>query len=145
LFNVKFVKTLLIHDENGKVVDFISYNFYELHDQSINYEDLNSEQIIRAANILVYSSLKTRPDLLLINSIKQISKDKNDVVYVNDMMNISDAILSKIKRSGEETDDEETGAVFDMQFIKTGIKNHLIGYNFGCECVRQNMLYWFMV
>jgi hypothetical protein len=145
LFNTKFVKTLLVHNSDGKIVDFISYNFYDLYHHDANYTELKPEQIIKAANILMYTSLESRPDLLLINVVKQISKDKNDVVYVNDMMNISNALLSKIKHGGDETDDEEVNAVFDMQFLKTGIKHHIIGYNFGCESIRQNMLYWMMV
>ena len=145
LFNNKFVKTLLVHNTEGKVVDFIAYNFYEVYHRNTKYEDLKPENIIRASYILMYTSLETRSDLLMINALKQISKDKIDIVYVNDMMNISDVILSKIKHGGEETDDEEINAVFDMQFIKTGIKHHLVGYNFGCESVRQNMLYWLII
>ncbi len=114
-------------------VDFVSYNFYDVLNNTNN-------NIIKASNILMYTSLKTRSDLIIINILKQISFDKCHVVYMSDMMQNSDVLLSNLKTSDQDTDDEEENAIYDLNFLKTGKKTFINLFNWKCAQLTQNMI-----
>jgi glycylpeptide N-tetradecanoyltransferase len=137
LFNDNYVKTILVLDEKSRVVDFISYNFYDILNPN-----RETDNIIKTANILMYSSIETRVDLLFINVLKHINKDKIHLLYINDMMHTNDAILSSLKLSTDDTDDEEEHATYDLNIIKTSKKTFINLYNWQCEKFKQNMVSW---
>jgi glycylpeptide N-tetradecanoyltransferase len=137
LFNEKYVKTILVLDETKNVVDFISYNFYDI----IN-PNKETDNEIRTANILMYSALETRIDVLFINVLKHINMDKIYLLYINDMMHTNNAILSNLKLSTDDTDDEEENATYDFNIVKTAKKTFINLYNWKCEKFKQNMVSW---
>jgi hypothetical protein len=141
MFDDRYVKTIIVmsDEEPHKPVDFISYNFYDIVDTNI---ELGNDNIIKTANILMYSSNVVRSDLLFINILKQISFDKIHIVYINDMMHSNEAILSNIKNADEDTDDEEENAAYDMNIVKTRKKTFINLYNIECESLKQNMVSW---
>lgn len=146
MFNDKYVKTYLImpdpNDEikNDKAIDFVTYNFYDI----INTQNKTSDNVIKVANILMYSSNSVRPDLIFINIMKQISFDKIQIVYLMDMMESNEIILSSIKNADEDTDDEEENATCDMNIIKTNKKVFINLFNLRCESFKQNMVSWLL-
>ena len=137
MFNEKYVKTVLIMDENGLPVDFVSYNFYDI----IN-TNKNDDNIIKVANLLMYSSNNIRVDLIFINILKQISYDKIELLYIMDIMHNNEIILSNVKNADEDTDDEEENASYDMNIVKTGKKLFINLFNIKCESFKQNMVSW---
>lgn len=144
MFNNKYVKTLLVMSDNNnesKVVDFITYNFYDL--VNTNKKD-GEDRIIKVANILMYSALNVRPELLMINVLKQISFDKIHVVYVNDMMHTNEAILSNVKNGDEDTENEEESAMYDMNLVKTNKKTFLNLFNIESSIYKQTMVSWLL-
>lgn len=138
MFNDRYAKTVLVYTEenDNTPVDFITYNFYDIYRGGNN--------VIKAANILMYSSNVIRPDLLFINIFKQISYDGIYIVYINDIMQSNEAILSTAKFGDEDTDDEEKDAAYDMNMIRTSKKTFLSFYNLSCEPLKQNMVSWIM-
>ena len=144
MFNNKYVKTLLVMSDNNnesKVVDFITYNFYDL--VNTNKKD-GEDRIIKVANILMYSALNVRPELLMINVLKQISFDKIHVIYVNDMMHTNEAILSNVKNGDEDTENEEESAMYDMNLVKTNKKTFLNLFNIESSIYKQTMVSWLL-
>ncbi|VBB17873.1 glycylpeptide N-tetradecanoyltransferase 1 [Yasminevirus sp. GU-2018] len=140
MFDEKYVKTLLVYDEEGdKPVDFITYNFYDIIDTN---KTAGEDNVIKVANILMYSSNCVRPDLLMINVLKQISYDKIHIVYLNDMMHSNEAILSNVKNGDEDTDDDERGAAYDMNLIRTRRKTFLNLFNIESGVYKQTMVSW---
>lgn len=141
MFNDKYVKTILIMSDDDSIktpVDFITYNFYDI----INTEKTEGDNVIKAANLLMYSSNEIRPDLIFINIIKQISFDKIHIVYVMDMMHNNEFILSNVKNADEDTDDDEENASYDMNIVKTGKKLFINLFNWRCGSFQQNMISW---
>ncbi len=138
-FDNKYVKTFLImnNDDLTLPVDFISYNFYDLKNT-----EKTENNIITCANILMYSSNETQPDLLFINILKQLSADKIQIVYVTDMMHSNEFILSSVKNADSDTDDNEENALYDMNIMKTGKKFFINLFNWKCQSLTQNMLSW---
>jgi hypothetical protein len=151
MFNTKYVKTLLVMNDSNVPVDFVTYNFYDLINTSINTNDKinnndnnNNNNIIKVANFLMYSANETRSDLLFINTLKQIAYDKNHVLYINDMMHNNEIILSNVKSSDVDTDDEEENAIFDHMIVKTGKKTFLNMFNWKTEPFKQNTVSWLL-
>lgn len=140
LFDSRYVKTIFALDKDKKPVDFITYMHYDI----INPDNKESNNKIKAANILMYSSNKIRVDLLFINVLKHISQDGIYIVYINDMMHTNDMILSNVKNADEDTDDEEQNATYDNCVIKTGKKTFINLYNWKCKTMRQDMVSWFI-
>lgn len=141
MFDEKHVKTIIVMNEDNKPVDFITYNFYDIIDTNKKETDDN---IIKAANILMYSSHDVTPEILMINVLKQISYDKIHIVYINDIMHSNEAILSNVKNANDDTDDEEESAICDMNIIKTGKKIFINLYNIECSVFKQNMVSWLL-
>lgn len=143
MFNDKYVKTIIImsDEEDGpqKPIDFITYNFYDIVDTNAKPD---TDNIIKTANVLMYSSNIVRVDLLFINILKQISYDKIHIVYINDMMESNEVILSNVKNADEDTDDEEENATYDMNIVKTRKKTFITLYNIECESLKQSMVSW---
>lgn len=146
LFNEKYAKTYIIMSdseetsEGGRPIDFVTYNYYDI----INTENKTSDNIIKAANVLMYSSNEARPDVIFINLLKQLSFDKIHIVYVMDMMHSNKIILSNVKNADEDTDDEEENAVYDMNMIKSNKKFFLNLFNWKCNTLTQNMASWLL-
>lgn len=134
-FNNKYVRTLLIRDDNDNVVDFVSYRYYDI--VNTNKQDNN---IIKAANVLMYSSITINTDIIIMNLLKQVAHDKIDILYLDDMMYSSDVILNG-EKSVEEDSDNEVGN-YDMNMIKTGKKYFITLFNIKCETMKQNMVSW---
>jgi hypothetical protein len=122
-------------------VDFVTYNFYDI-DNKENKENKEGDNIIKVANLLMYSSNEVRPDLIFINILKQISFDKIHIVYMMDMMHSNEFILSNVKNADEDTDDDEEHATYDMNILKTGKKLFINLFNWRCETFKQNMISW---
>lgn len=137
LFDDKYVKTILVLDDNSKVVDFISYNFY-----NILNPNKTDDNIIKTANILMYTTLEIRVDVLFLNVLKHINMDNIHLLYINDMMHTNDAILSNLKLPNEDTDDEEENATYDLNIVKTAKKTFINLYNWKCNKFKQNMVSW---
>jgi len=148
MFNEKYVKTYLVMSDtddpnspNESVpLDFVTYNFYDI----INTENKTGDNVIKAANILMYSSNEVRLDLIFINIMKQLSHDKIQIVYLMDMMQSNEIILSNIKSADEDTNDEEENAVYDMNIVKTAKKIFINLFNWKCESFKQNMVSWIL-
>lgn len=142
MFNTKYAKTVLVYDENNVPVDFITYNTYDIYDmRDANATDTKIKKI-SAANILMYSSNVIGAEILFINVLKQISYDKIHIVYINDMMQSNEAILSNIKNADEDTDDDEENAAYDNNIIKTSKKTFITLYNIQSDIFKQNMISW---
>lgn len=147
MFDDKYVKTVFVMSEDTphRPIDFVTYNFYDIIDTTIDSNtETTKDNIIKAANILMYSSNNVRSDLLFINILKQISYDKIHIVYINDMMHSNEAILSNVKNADEDTDDEEETAAYDMNIVKTLKKTFITLYNIECESLKQTMVSWFL-
>jgi hypothetical protein len=172
MFNDKYVKTVLImrkDEKNPDVVnfdpiDFVSYNFYDLinTNKNIAEPDISKDQdskdqdskdpevkekpqtsnIVKVANLFMYSSNNVRSDLIFINLLKQISHDKIHILYIMDMMHNNEIILSNVKEGDKDTDDEEEKASYDMNIVKTGKKTFINLFNWKCESFNQNMVSW---
>ena len=141
MFNYQYVKTILIMSDDDSIkspVDFVTYNFYDID----NKENKEGDNIIKVANLLMYSSNEVRPDLIFINILKQISFDKIHIVYMMDMMHSNEFILSNVKNADEDTDDDEEHATYDMNILKTGKKLFINLFNWRCETFKQNMISW---
>ena len=139
LLNENYCTTIFVKNDNGDVVDFISYLKYDV----INTEK-EEDNKIRCAKIFMYSSNKTNPELLFINVIKQMSFDKHHIVYIPDIMHSSDFILSKIKNADEDTDDEEENAVFQYNIIKTIKTEYMNMFNIELQNMKQNNISWLL-
>jgi hypothetical protein len=138
-FNEKYARTLFILDDKDVPVDFVTYNFYDI----VNTEK-SENNVIKACNFLMYTSNKTRADLIFINTLKQMAEDKMHIVYINDMMHSNEIILSSLRDSCEDTDDEEADAVYDNNIVKTMKKTYINMYNWKCNSLKQNMVSWLL-
>ncbi len=136
-FNNNFVKTYFVLNDNLDPVDFIAYNFYEIY----NTKKLE-DNIMKMANILMYTSNEVRSDLLFINILKQLAADKMHNVFITDMMHSNEFILSSVKNADYDTDDEEENAVYDFSISKTGKKYFINLFNWKMEDLSQNMVSW---
>lgn len=136
-FNPKYVKTYFALNEKAEPVDFIAYNFYEIYNTK-----KQNDNIMKMANILMYSSNEIRSDLLFINILKQLAADKVHNVFITDMMHSNEFILSSVKCSDYDTDDEEENAVHDFNISKTGKKHFINLFNWKMEDLSQNMVSW---
>lgn len=143
-FNDKYVKTMIVMDDKNVPIDFISYNYYDIYHLDEMNKSENVTNTIRAANILMYSSINVRSDVLFINAFKQMSWDKCDIVYINDMMHSNEAILSNVKNADEDTDDEEENACYDMNIVRVHKKTYINLFNWKCNRLRQNMISWLL-
>lgn len=133
-FNDDFVTTLIVYSDD-EPVDFVTYYSY-------NVTNKKNGNIIKCANILMYSSLKVNEDVIIINALKNISFDGHHVVYVTDMMGNSDVLLAPQKMGNEDTDDEERDLAFDLNFLKTKRKTMLNLFNWKCQLLTQSMVSW---
>jgi len=138
LFNEKYVRTYII-TSNNIPVDFVSYNFYDI----VNTQR-TSDNIIKACNLLMYSSNVIASEIMFINIMKNMSFDGFDIVFINDTMNNSDIILSSLKNSNEDTDDEEENANYNLNIMKTNKKSFMTLYNLKNPLLKQNMVSWFL-
>jgi hypothetical protein len=136
-FDERYVKTYLVLNENAEPVDFISYNFYDIYNTK-----KSCDNVMRMANILMYSSNEVSPDLLFINILKQLAADKVHNVFITDMMQSSDFILSSLQHADHDTDDEDENAVYDLSISKTGKKYFMNLFNWKMEDLTQNMCSW---
>jgi len=139
-FNNKYCTTLLVYDEknpNGEAIDFVSYTTY-----SVVGKDLME---IRCADIIQYSTHKTREDVLIMNTLKQISMDGIHIVNMTDQQNSSEVLLSTSHYANEDTDDEERTAVYDLNFIKSSKKTMINLFNLKGTLIRPNMVSWLTV
>jgi hypothetical protein len=136
LFNENYTKTYLVYNDDKKPVDFITYSFYDI--------PVHDNEVIKASNILMYSSNNVITELLFINVLKQLSYDGVDIVYINDMMHNNEFILSNVKNADNDTDSDEEKAVYDMNIIKTNKKYFLTLYNLNSPVYTQNMVSWFI-
>ena len=105
-------------------------------------ENVTPNNIVKVANLLMYSSNKVRTDLIFINLLKQVSYDKIHIIYIMDMMHNNETILSNVKEGDKDTDDEEQNASYDMNIVKTGKKLFMNLFNWKCESFNQNMVSW---
>lgn len=135
-FDDRYVTTIIIYNNNAPV-DFVTYNHYDL----INKENGNT---IKCSNILMYSSIKTNEDIIIINVLKQISFDGYHVAFMSDMMGNSDVLLSSQKFADEDTDDEEQHSAFDLNFLKIGKKTMLNLFNWKCPLMKPTMVSWLL-
>ena len=87
----------------------------------------------------MYSSNYIRSDILIINAFKVISKEKHHLVYVPDMMDSSEIILSSVKKSDEDTLDEEENALFDQHLVKSKKKQFINLFNWTMPTMTQDM------
>lgn len=140
MFNDKYVKTLFVMNDN-KVVDFITYNTYNVTDSECKDEN---DKIIKVANILMYSANKVTSDILFTNTMKQLAYDKIHLVYLNDHMHSNEILLSNIKDANEDTDDDEVNTNYDMNFIKTGKKTFISLFNIETSTFKQNTFSWML-
>lgn len=140
-FDERYVRTIFYEDSDHKIVDFLTYRFYEI--VNTNREVGPNDEfgnIIKATNIFTYSSNYHRPDILLINAFKVISRENHHLVYVPDMMGSSEVILSNVKRCDEDTDDEEENALFDQHIIKSRKKQFVNLFNWKSPLLTQEMI-----
>lgn len=139
-FNDKYVKTIFFENDSGKVVDFLCYRFYNIinTERKVTSDD-KYNNIIKATTIFMYSSNYIRSDILIINAFKVISKEKHHLVYVPDMMDSSEIILSSVKKSDEDTLDEEENALFDQHLVKSKKKQFINLFNWTMPTMTQDM------
>lgn len=136
-FDEKYCTTLLVHDDSnptGDPIDFIAYHTYVV---------IGADQMeIRCADIIQYSTQKTREDILIINALKQISMDGIHIVNMTDQQNSDDVLLCTSHLANEDTDDEERTAVYDLNFIKSSKKTMINLFNLKGTLIRPNMVSW---
>jgi len=138
LFNTKYVKTFLI-TSNNIPVDFVSYNFYD-----ITNTQKTENNIIKACNLLMYSSNVIAPEIMFMNIMKNMNADGHEIVFINDTMNNTDIILSSVKNANEDTEDEEENANYNLNIMKTSKKSFMYLYNLKNQLFKQNMVSWFL-
>jgi len=138
LFNKKYVKTFLI-TTNDIPVDFVSYNFFDI----VNTQKTENN-IIKACNLLMYSSNEISAEVIFMNIMKNMNADGFDIVFINDTMNNTDIILSSVKNANEDTDDEEENANYNLNIMKTNKKSFMYLYNLNNPLLKQNMVSWFL-
>ena len=140
MFDERYVKTVLIYEENSEnnmPVDFVTYRIYDI----IN-TNKTENNIVTAADLFIYSSLIVNVDIMFINILKHISANKIQIVYINDMMHSNDIILSNERNIDYDTDDDDENATYDMHILKTGRKYFIGLFNLRCETMKQNMVSW---
>lgn len=135
LLNSDFCQTLLVKNTEDEIIDFISYNTYDV----INREN---DDIVKCANVLTYSSNNVRPDLLIINLMKQVSYDKFHVLYLPDTMHTSDVLLTSARYGEEDSDEEDAKASMDLNFIRSKKRYYFNLYNLECQQIKQNNFSW---
>lgn len=140
-FDDRFVQTILYEDENGDVVDFLTYRYYDIVNtgRPTNPDDKYGN-IIRATAIFAYSSNFFRSDILVINAFKVISLARHHLVYIPDTMSSNEIILSEVKVSDEDTLDEEEHALFDQHIMKSRKKQFVNLFNWSCPLMTQEMV-----
>lgn len=140
-FDDRFVQTILYEDENGDVVDFLTYRYYDIVNtgRPSNPDDKYGN-IIRATAIFAYSSNFFRSDILVINAFKVISLARHHLVYIPDTMSSNEIILSEVKVSDEDTLDEEEHALFDQHIMKSRKKQFINLFNWSCPLMTQEMV-----
>jgi predicted DNA-binding antitoxin AbrB/MazE fold protein len=131
LFSKDNVKTILVY-ENGEPVDFISYNFYFLKN--------DKGDVVKCGNLLMYSSLETREDILVIDLMKQMSLDGCHAFFMNDLMGNSSVSLSTPKFIWEDYEDEET--CFDLNFVSTNKVLMINFFNWKCQSLKTTTVSW---
>lgn len=131
LLNPEFCETLLVKNNDGDIVDFISYNTYDI----INRE---TSDTIKCANLLMYSSNTVRVDLLIINLMKQVSYDGYHILYIPDMMHTNDVLLTNARYGDEDSDDEDNKASMDLNIIRSRKKYYFNLFNLECPIIKQN-------
>jgi len=136
-FDDRYTRTYFIYDKNDQPVDYVTYHFYDIIDTDGNE--------IKSSTIISYSSNQTRSDLIIINIMKQLSKDGIDVIYLTDMGNNCDVVLSDPRCIDYDSDSENLTQVCDLNFLKTGKKSFINLYNWQCERLKQNMVNWLFV
>ena len=140
-FDDRYVRTIFFEDDNKKVVDFLTYRFYDIHNTNREPEpDKEGSNIIKATNIFAYSSNYHRPDILLINTFKIISREGHHLVYIPDMMESNEVILSSVRKCDEDTDDEEENALYDQHIMKSRKKQFINLFNWKLPLLTQEMV-----
>ena len=139
-FDDRYVKTIFYEDDNGKVVDFLCYRYFDIINTERENTDEKYDNIIRATSILTYSSNYHRPDILIINAFKVISSERHHLVYIPDMMGSNEVILSNVKKTDEDTDDEEENAMFDQHIMKSRKKQFINLFNWRTPLMTQEMV-----
>jgi Myristoyl-CoA:protein N-myristoyltransferase, N-terminal domain len=140
-FDERYVRTIFYENDAGKVVDFLTYRFYDIVNTEREVDSTEKyDNIIRATNILAYSSNYNRPDILIMNAFKVISRQRHHLVYVPDMMGSNEIILSNVKKSDEDTDDEEENALFDQHIMKSRKKQFINLFNWRTASMTQEMV-----
>jgi hypothetical protein len=137
LFNQNYVTTILVKNEN-EIVDFISYNYYDIHNEE-------TDNTIKVANILMYSSNKTRSDILFVNALKHISLDKYHIVNVNNMMSTNEFIYSNIRNSDIDSDNEDIDTVHEYHLTRTSKTRFINFYGWQTEQLKQNQISWLLI
>lgn len=129
------VKTLIIYNDKNEPVDFVTYN---------TYDAIDKDKTVKCANILMYSSLKTQEDVIIINTLKQMSADGIHVVFISDIMGTSDVVLSKNRYPYEDTDDEDQNMAYDVNFVVTPKRTFINLFNWKCPLLKQTMTSWLL-
>jgi hypothetical protein len=140
-FDDRFVRTVFYENGSGEIVDFLCYRFYTIvNTDRIVTEDDKYGNRIEASNIFMYSSNYIRPDILIMNAFKICAREKRHLMYVPDMMGSNEIILSPVKKSDEDTLDEEDNALFDQHMVKSRKKQFINLFNWKAPQMTQEMV-----
>jgi GNAT superfamily N-acetyltransferase len=137
LFNNQFVKILLVKNDCDEVVDFISYTIND-----VTNTKKTKHNIIHTATIFMYSSNYVAPTTLFNNLLRHVNSEGIHIVYIPDMMESNNIILSNIKGGDEDTDEEDEKQTCDNFIMKTNKRKYINLYNLESPVYKQNNLSW---
>jgi hypothetical protein len=107
------VKTYKIVNDKNEIIDFLSMSIQNIQDDG---------KILSTCTLNILTELSESVNRIIYNSVKIANQLKCDILYVNDIMNIGDVLLSR------NVTDRDTG-VFEFKFLKSPYEKYLHLFN----------------
>lgn len=129
LLNNEIVKSYVILDSNGNVVDFVSYYVLNSFSESSENNIINE---IYAGYLFLYTCNVIRPSDFVSNILKIASYNGLDVFNVVDSQIISDELFTHDNSEEYDSDEESFRKQYNHGFLKGTGKIHFNFFNWQC-------------
>lgn len=133
IINNSMVKTYVIKN-NNKIIDFISYYKLSLSKYNIANQQINS------GYLFLHSCLEINIDEMLENLLYIAQINNIDIMNVSDIMEISNALLSKELEKNESSDTDDYEKVYEHKFLKSTEKMYFNFFNWKCPNILPKQL-----
>ena len=125
------VRSYVLEDLNGKIVDFLS--FYEC-----NF--VFDGKVVKVAHMFLYSANGIMAGDVIDNVVKLAKGLGFDLLLVPDVMTLGDALLTKEKAVDEDSEVEEYERMYEHQCTKTTDRMFVNLFNWKCPPVRPRQM-----